>query len=222
MFKLSVKYSSLLIIPASLVVAVLSKEAVYILYGSQYQLAPSYLFLYMLSYLWAGLGMFVWSSFFNGQGDTRTTLRIYLVYFAVTIPMAFVMTLLYGVSGQIISLLITEFLFNMYALFLAHKKYKVTVEWVSFVRIVGASLSSALLVYIFITFASVLNPIFKLAVGGFIYVVSFLALAPLLKVISKEDIRNLDELSKELTMIYPITKRILSLEDKILSLNIAL
>jgi len=65
-------------------------------------------------------------------------------------------------------------------------------------------------------------PIFKLAVGGFIYVASFLAFAPLLKVISKEDIKNLDELSKELTPIYPIAKRILNLEEKILALNITL
>jgi O-antigen/teichoic acid export membrane protein len=222
MFKLSVKYTSLLIIPASLVVAVLSEEAIHILYGLQYQLAPGYLSLHMLIYLCAGLGTLVWSSFFNGQGDTRTTLKIYLVYSALTVPLAFVMTSLYGVLGQIISHIVAEFLFNIYALFLARKKYEITLDWVSFFRTAGASFSSAMLVYIFIKFAPVTNIVFRLAVGGLIFVASYLVFAPLFKVIGKEDIRNLNEMTKDLTPIYPIAKRILSLEEKILALNVKL
>jgi len=50
MFKISVKYTSLLMVPASLALAVLSKELVYTLYGSQYGLAPNYLALYILTF----------------------------------------------------------------------------------------------------------------------------------------------------------------------------
>jgi len=222
MFKLSVKYTSLLVIPASLAVAVLSKEAVYTLYGSQYWLAPSYLALYIPTFLCAGLGMFVVDSFFNGQGDTRATLRMNLVNLGLSLPLALILTYLYGVSGLVASVLASQLLTSTYGLFLARKKYAVTVDLVSSLRTGVAALSSALLVYIFIVFTPISIPIFKLAVGGSIYVVSFLAFAPLLKVISKEDIRNLDELSKGLTTIYPIAKRILNLENKILALNIAL
>jgi O-antigen/teichoic acid export membrane protein len=222
MFKFSVKYVSLLLIPASIALAVLSKEAVYTLYGSQYQLAPSYLSIYVLSFLCAGFGMYVVSSFFNGQGDTMATLRINIINICLAAPLAFIATFLYGVLGLVISLVATDFLSNAYALYLARKKYKVTVDWASFLRIAIASLSSALLVYLFITFTPIHDSLFKLAVGGLIYVTSFLAFAPLLKAISKEDIRNLNELTKELTLIYPITKRILSLEEKILALNVTL
>ena len=209
-------------IPASFAVAVFSKELIYTLYGPQYRLAPSYLALYILSFLCSGLGMVVVGSFFNGQGDTRATLRMSLVDLGLTLPLALISTFLYGVSGLVTSVLATQLLSSTYGLFLAHKKYAVTVDWISSLRIGVASLSSALLVYIFIAFALISIPIFKLAVGGSIYMVSFLIFAPLLKVISKEDIRNLDELSKELTPIYPIAKRILNLEEKILALNIAL
>jgi O-antigen/teichoic acid export membrane protein len=222
MFKLSVKYTSILIIPASLAVAVLSEEAIHILYGPQYQLAPGYLSLSMLSYLWAGLGLFIWSIFFNGQGDTRTTLRIFLVHSALTVPLAFVMTSLYGVLGQIISNILSGFLLSMYALFLAHKKYEITIDLSSFLRTAIAAFSSATPVYIFLKFAPFTNLVFRLVVGGLIYVASYLVLAPLFKVISKEDMGNLDEMTKDLKPIYPITKRILSLEEKILALNIAL
>ena len=219
MFKLSVKYTSLLVIPASLAVAVLSKELVYTLYGSQYQLAPTYLALYILSFLCAGLGMFVVGNLFNGQGDTKTTLRINLVNLGLSVPMAFIMTYFYGVPGLIASLLASQFLSTTYALFLAHKKYAVTVDWASSLRTGVASLSSALLVYIFITFAPIPIPTFKLAIGGSLYVTSFLAFAPLLKVISKVDIKNLDELLKDLAPIYPIARRILNLEERILALD---
>jgi len=222
MFKLSVKYTSLLLIPASLAVAVLSKELIYTLYGPQYQLAPSYLALYILSFLCSGLGMVVVSNFFNGQGDTPATLRMSLVNLGLSLPLALILTFLYGVSGLVTSVLATQLLSSTYGLFLAHKKYAVTVDRVSSLRTGVAALSSALLVYIFIALAPISIPILKLAVGGSIYVASFLAFAPLLKVISKEDIKNLDELLKELAPIYPIAKRILSLEEKILALNIAL
>ncbi len=219
MFKFSVKYVSLLLIPASIALAVLSKEAVYTVYGSQYQLASGYLSIYVLSFLCAGFGMYVVSSFFNGQGDTMATLRINIIHVCLAVPLAFIVTFLYGVIGLLISLVATDFISNTYALLLANKKYKVTVDWPSFIRTTIASLSSALLVYIIITFAPIHDPLFKLAVGGSIYVASFLTLAPLFKVISKEDVRNLNELTKELTFIYPITKRILNLEEKILALK---
>ena len=222
MFKLSIKYTSLLVIPASLAVAILSKELVYTLYGSQYGLAPSYLALYILSFLCTGLGMFVVGNLFNGQGDTKTTLRINLVSLGLSVPLAFIMTFLYGVLGLVASLLASQFLSAIYALFLAREKYAVTVDWASSLRTGVASLLSALLVYIFITFAPIPISIFRLAIGGSLYVTSFLAFAPLLRVISKVDIENLDELLKELGPIYPIARRILNLEEKILALNVTL
>lgn len=222
MFKLSVKYTSLLVIPASFVVAVLSKELVYTLYGSQYQLAPTYLALYILSFLCTGLGMFVVGNLFSGQGDTKTILRINLVNLGLSAPLTLITTSLYGVPGLIASLLASQLLSTTYALFLARKKYAVTVDLTSSVRTGIASLSSALLVYIFITFVPIPLPIFRLAIGGSIFVASFLAFAPLLGVISKADIENLDEMLKELTPIYPIAKRILNIEEKILALSIAI
>ena len=219
MFKLSVKYTSLLVIPASFAVVVLSKEVVYTLYGSRYGLAPSYLALYVLSFLCTGLGMLVVSNFFNGQGDTKTTLRINLANLGISVPLAFTMTFLYGVPGLIISFLASQLLSATYALFLARKKYAVTVDWVSSLRTGVASLSSALLVYIFITFVPIPNPILKLAAGGSLFITSFLAFAPLLEAIDKQDINNLNELTKGITPMHLIARRILSLENKVLSLR---
>lgn len=221
MFKLSVKYTSLLVIPASLAVAVFSKELVYTLYGSQFQLAPTYLALYVLTFLCTGLGMFVVPIFFNGQGDTTATLRMNLVNLGLSLPLAFITTSLCGVPGLIASLLVSQLLSVTYGLFLTRKKYAVTLDWASSLGTGVASLSSALLVYIFITFAPIPIAILKLAIGAPLYVTSFLAFAPLLKVIDKEDIKNLDEMLKGLAPVYPIARWILNLEKKILNLKYA-
>jgi len=222
MFKLSVKYISLLVIPASFAVAVLSTEIVGTLYGSQYGLAPGYLALYILGFLCAGLGMFVVGSFFNGQGDTWATFRVNLINLGLSMPLAFIMVFFYGVRGLIVSLLASQFLSTIYGLFLARKKYEVTIDWASSLRTGAASLASTALVYTFITYAPIPIPAFKLAAGGFLYLASFLVFAPLLRVIRKVDIENLDELLQALGPMYPIARRILNVEEKILALHVTI
>ena len=222
MFKLSIKYTALLIIPASFAIAVLSNDAVDVLYGLQYGLAPSYLSLYIFSFLGTGIGMIVLDNFFNGQGDTMTTLKMNVISLGLSVPMAFFLTPLYNVYGLLASILVSQFLSTTYGLLLARKKYAVTVDWTSSFKTGVAALSSALLVYIFISFVPIASSILKLAIGGSLYMISFLAFVPLLKVISKVDIENLHELLKGIAPIYPIARRILNFEEKILALNFSI
>jgi len=219
MFKLSVKYTSLLVIPASLALSVLSQEFVYTLYGTQYDLAPSYLALYALNFLCAGLGTLVLGNFFNGQGDTKTTLRTDLVTIALSLFLTPISIILCGVPGLMVSVLATAFLSAVYGLSLARRRYGVIVDLVSSLRIGIASLSSALLVYLFLRCSPPSIPLLRLAVGGFLYLSTFLALAPLLRAINKEDIKNLHALTRGLTLIYPIARQLLKLEEKILDIT---
>lgn len=216
MFRLSVKYSSLLVIPASLALSILSSEFVYAIYGTQYGLAPSYLTLYALNFLTAGLGALVLWNFFNGQGDTKTILKINLINIAISLPLVPILTVLYGVLGLITSVIITGFLSTIYGLSLARRKYGVTVDLASSLRIGIASFSSALLVYVFLRFYSFSSPVYRLAAGGSVYLVTFLVFAPLFGAINKEDIENLNDMTRALPLISPIVRRVLNFEEKIL------
>ena len=216
MFKLSVKYTSLLVIPASFAVAVLSKEAVYTLYGFQYGFAPSYLALYVLSFLYTGLGMGVMGSLFNGQGDTKTTLRIDIINLSLSMPLTFVFTFLYGVPGLVTSFLISQFLSTTYGLFLVYKKYAVMVDWASSLRTGVASLSSTLLTHLFLTLVPLSNPVYKLAAGGLLYIMSFLIFAPLTGAVNISDIVNLREILSELGPLTPLFNIPLNLVEKTL------
>ena len=138
-----------------------------------------------------------------------------LIHLGLFIPLAFIMSFFYGVNGLIASFLASRFVSTIYGLFLVRKKYAFTIDWHSSLRTGVASLASAALVYTFITFAPIPIPAFKLAAGGFLYFASFLVFAPLLRVISKVDIENLDELLKALGPTYTIVGRILNFEKKI-------
>ena len=216
MFKYSVKYTSLIIIPLSIGIAILSKDIVSTLYGSRFESAPFYLSLYMSSFLLTGIGMFVINALFNSQGDTKISFRLNLVNFALSIPLSLLTIPLYGVIGLIISLLISQLISTLYGLYLVKKRYKITVEVQSSGKIIISSLLAAILVYLSSKTVNFSNPIYGLTFGGALYLASFLIFAPLLKAINKEDLENLEFLIEELPLIAPILKWILIIEGKIL------
>ena len=218
MFKLSVKYTSLIIIPASTALALLSKNTVHTLYGQQYQTAPAYLALYMLSFLLTAIGMYVTGALFNSQGDTKTTLKINLINFATSIPLAVTLIPTYGVPGLITSILTAQLISTAYSLHQVHKKYRMNIEWISSLKIMAASLSSAIIVYILLKLAPLNNPIYSLGMGGTLYFISFLVFAPILRAISLEDLENLEGLTNELPLIHPLVGFILGIERKIIEL----
>jgi len=222
MLKLAVKYVSLIIIPASLALAVLSSDVVPTLYGSQYTTASRYLCLYSLSLLYTGMGMFVIGPLINSQGDTKTTLRIGIVGFAVSIPLSSLLTPLYGVLGLITSILISQLISTSYSLYIVHQRYELDIEPSYSLKILAASLLSALLVYLFSKLITLTNPIYSLACGGVLYTTSFLLFAPILGAITDEDIENLKYATNELPIIRILAANILKIEKKILNLKVLL
>ena len=220
MFKLAVKYTSLIIIPASTAIATLSKNIVHTLYGQQYQTAPAYLALYMLSFLLTAMGMYVTGALFNSQGDTRTTLKINLINLVTSLPLAATLIPTHGVPGLIASILTSRLISIAYGLHQVQKKYDMNIEWASSLKILAASLSSALPIYILLKWTPTTNPIYCLALGGILYIGSLLILAPILGAINITDLENLEGLTNELPLIHPIVKYILGIEKKILELLI--
>ena len=218
MFKLSVKYTSLIIIPSSTAIALLSKHIVHTLYGFQYQIAPNFLSLYMLSFLLTSLGMYVIGALFNGQGETRTTFKINLINLATSLPLASILIPAHGVLGLIASILTSQLISTSYGLHQVYKKYHMTIEWVSSLKILAASLSSALPIYLLLKWVPLTNPIYCLALGGILYVTSLLILAPIFGVVNIIDLENLEDLTNELPLIYPIVRYTLGIEKKIIEL----
>jgi O-antigen/teichoic acid export membrane protein len=74
-FKFSVKYGALLVVPFTFLVISLSQPAVYTLFGSQYDRSPLFLSLLAIIYLYSAFGSLSVTNLLNGQGKTRFNLK---------------------------------------------------------------------------------------------------------------------------------------------------
>ncbi|MDW8049443.1 MAG: flippase, partial [Nitrososphaerota archaeon] len=218
LFKLSTKYSSLVIIPVSTAVIILAREIVLIFYGEGYSLAPPYLALYAITFLYAGLGSLAISNFFNGIGETRITLATGILNAGVLIPSAYLLTKHYGVSGLIIAIIISGIASLAYGLLTAHRKFKVAPDIKNSLHIYATSALSTIPLIAFLH-TSPFNILINTIIGTSIYLAAYLTFLPLLKAINSKDIENLKLAFSDLKILWPIIKPILACEEKILTLK---
>ena len=218
MFRLAVKYTSLIVIPTSIALALFSKELVTILYGSSFNDAPNYLSLYALHFLTAGLGMLVLGNFFNGQGDTKTVFKVGLVRFFSSLILSPVFTSFDGVRGLIVSILISQLASTILALLLSKRIYKVEIDFSSSLRICVSSFLSAMVIMVLLNIFTISILPIKLLILGSIYIATFLVVAPLIGAINREDIQYLRNSIEGLSIIRPFAMILLGFEMALLSL----
>ena len=120
-FKLANKYTALLIVPITTTIIMFSKEIVQIIYGSTFESAPLFSASYSFLYFLVGLGYLTLTSFFNGLGETKTTLKISLITFLTIMVLTPILTKNYNVVGLIIAFLIANTTGTAYASYTARK-----------------------------------------------------------------------------------------------------
>jgi O-antigen/teichoic acid export membrane protein len=216
-FKLSVKYTALLIIPATVIVATLSKDIVQTLYGYNYKLAPFFLTLYILTFLYTGAGSIVLIHLFNGTGQTKTVFKYNLINLLVFLPLAPMLTMLYGVPGLIITFLISNLLSLTYGLTVAIKKFNVNLDFKASLKIYTASFLSAIPTLLFLHL-SPFNNLPNLIIGGSLYLLAYLTLIPITGAITQTDIQNLTPILRKIKTLWPLLKPILTYQTKLLSI----
>lgn len=142
-FALSVKYVTLLIVPASMAMIIFAQQLNQIIYGPEYVSAPAYLMLQAPIFLLAGLGYQVLNSFFNGINEATTTLKICLTTFLVFIFLSPILTMQFSVPGLIIALIASNFAAMLYGAYKAKTIFKV-----------GYSCKTLLLIYVAATLSA--------------------------------------------------------------------
>ena len=219
-FNLSVKYISLLIIPTTIAVIIFSPDLVRLLYGKEYMLASIYLPIYIILYLYTGLGSYSIIALFNGLGKTQLTLKVQLMNLTILIPLALFLTMMRGVLGLILTLLISNLLSLIYGFTLARKKFNITISFRDQLMIYLSSLLSALPSILFLHFisfgSSFFNSLLNLAIGAIIYLIVYLTLLPALKAIDEHDIENLKQIFRKIKILWPIIRLLIDYETKLL------
>jgi len=215
MFTYSVKYTSLLIIPAAVFVSAASRDLIFLLYGEGYSQAPIYLTLYAAVFLLAGLGSTVLGSFFSGVGDSKVNLKATLLYLILFVPLAVAFTSILQVEGLIIALIAASAASTIYSLWIANRKYRLTVNLKVSAKVCFAAFLSAVPV-IFLTQCPQLPRIVKLALDALLYMLVYLTATPLLKILGWEEFEILAHVFAKVMVLQPVVQAILAYEIKLM------
>ena len=217
LFKISVKYTALLIVPASILIATISEEFVYTFYGQNYTLAPSYLSLHILTFLYSGVGSMVLGHLLNGIGETKTILKANLLGIAVLIPLLPALTMLYGIPGLLITTLLSALPPLIYQLYVAFTRFKLRLDIKSTLKIYLTSFTSAIPTLIFLQlspFNGFLNLLFSCA----LYLFTFLTIVPLTKTLTEADLADLRGIMKRIRILRSLTEPVFKYEERIIKL----
>jgi O-antigen/teichoic acid export membrane protein len=214
-FQYSVKYASLLVVPVAMLVMSLAEPAVSTLFGSTYALAPLFLALMALNYVFPAFGTLSTGNFINSQGKTTFNLYLTIVAAAIGFPMGYVLILKFGVLGLILTSIIAGIPSVPISLYWIRKHYGLTVDWRSSAKILLSSGVAAGSTYLLVTALAFSSPI-RLTIGVVFFTLVFLAAALLTRTISKSDIDNLRGMTSGLGAIGKIFNRLLNLLEKLL------
>jgi len=191
-FQFSVKYAALLVVPATALVIVLAQPAVFTLFGENYAEAPLYISLYAMIYLFSAFGSLSVGALINSQGKTKVNLKITIVTLATAIPLSIILIPTYGITGLIITTLVSRFPSTIISLWWIKKNLAAKIDLSSSARILLASTLAATITYI-TTSQLTQPPWIILITGTLIFLATYTVAAPLTGAINKTDTQNLKE-----------------------------
>jgi len=217
-FVLAVKYTSLLMIPASVAVMVFSRNLIYLTFGSGYALAPQYLVLLAALYLLTAISYLVLGNFLSGIADTRTVLKMSVVTLAVYLPLGPVLATLWGPFGLLIAYILSIATSTVYGLRQTSVKHGARPDLRASGRIILAALAAAVPTVGLIQLDGAGVGVVNLVVGGLLYLGVYLTLAPILGAVEKQDIVNLRTMLCRTRIVATLANPVFDYEGKLLSM----
>jgi O-antigen/teichoic acid export membrane protein len=217
-FQLAVKYSSLVMFPVSVGVMVFSRNLIYLTYGSRYGLAPDYLLLLSASYLLGTIGSLVLGSFFNGVADTRTVVKISVLTLGVYLPLGPILAWLWGPYGILVVNILSAVASTLYGLRQASVRFNARPDLNGAVGIALAGLGAAIPTVALVQLDGAGPGALNLVLGGLLYLVVYLTLAPITKAVVEQDVLNLRIILGSTRAIAVLVNPILDYESCVLRL----
>ncbi|MCW4029665.1 MAG: oligosaccharide flippase family protein [Candidatus Bathyarchaeota archaeon] len=216
-FRFSVKYASLIVVPVTFLVMSLAGPGVETLFGETYVLAPLFLTLMSIQYLYAAFGNLSVSGFLNGQGKTSYVLKLSLLTGTIGFPVGYFLIMNYGVLGLIITTLTAGLPSIFMGLRFIKKTYNIGLDWVSSVKILLSSAVAGLLTYLVVA-ALPLASWLLLVVGVPFFVVVVLAALLFTRSITQSDVVALRSMVKGLGSFSRFINKLLIILEKLMKL----
>lgn len=218
-FLLAVKYTSLLMIPASVAVMVFSRNLIYLTYGSDYTFAPQYLLLLSVLYLLTAISYLVLGSFLNGVADTRTVVKMSVLMLAIYLPLGPALASPWGPSGLLVAYVLANAASTIYGLRRASARYNARLDLRASGRVLLAAFVAAVPTLALIQLDGAGVGAVNLIVGGVLYLAVYLHLIPTLGAVDKQDILNLRTLLGSTRGIAKLTGLLFDYELRLLAMK---
>lgn len=215
-FKFANKYTTLLIVPFTMLLIIFSKEIVQTVYGGTYQSAAFFLSIYCLLYFLVGLGYLNLTSLFNGLGKTRITLKIGSITFITVLALSPILATTYGVPGVITALITAQGLGTCYGMYTAKTKFQIQYDTKSIIKIYIIGAVSTIPPLLLLQF----SPLPKLAniiLGGLLYLATYITLTPITKIMNNAELQTAAQILQKIKPLAPIIKPLVKYQEKILN-----
>ena len=218
-FTASVKYTTLFLVPATMVMMVLSGPIVGTLYGDKWSYAPPFLALYIISNLYVIFGSFSAPSLFTALGETKMLMKLNMLTLAIGVPIAFLLIPQFGIFGVILASLTAGLPGWFVGLYWLWKHYGTKVDFQSSGKILLASSIAAIITYLFQSFF-VAAAWMVLITGVMLFLAIYLIVLPLIGAINQTDVNNLRAMFSGLGIVSKLIEIPLTLVEKSLRIRI--
>ena len=217
-FRGSVRYSSMFLLPLVCMLIVISKPLIYTIFTGKFPQAPLLLSLRLMPTLFVGIGSLSIISFLNSQGDTRVSSRITIMSSLISILLSVIFIYLWNIIGLVVSFFLSSFIQYLLGLIVIRRKYDVSPDLSHTFRTLMCSFISGVVTYGFLYVFKTL-PLVDLFCSVAIFLIVYLLIAPFIGAIEVIDVQNLDLMFIELKMIYPFVRLVLDFEGRLLKLK---
>ena len=217
-FDSSVKYMLLFLVPGTMGLMALAGPIIGTLYGDKWAYAPLFLSLSVIVNLYSLSGILSVNNVLMALGETKLLLKISIVETATGVPLAFLLIPKFGILGLIIVTLINPFLGTYLELRWAWKHYQIKANFQASARIFLASVISAGITFILLSFLGSIYWI-QLVAGVAVFLATFLIAVPLVGALNKTDISNLRAMFSGFWLVSKLLEIPLTIIEKIIKIS---
>ncbi|MGA2682166.1 MAG: oligosaccharide flippase family protein [Candidatus Bathyarchaeia archaeon] len=196
-YQFSVKYATLFVISAAFLVAALSQQAVFTLFGDKYIEAPLFLSFMSITYLYTAIGSISSPNLISSQGHNKFMLKLALLTTAIGLPLGLVLISQFGVLGYITVIFVDGLPSIIISLRWLKKNYGVTVDLASSAKIILSAGIAAVVTYVLVSLMP-FGSLLKLIVGIIIFTFVLLSTILSTRAIDRTDLNNLRDMLAEL------------------------
>ena len=142
-FQSSVKYTTLITLPIAVGLISLAAPVIEVIYGNIFPYSTLFLQLYLLLYIFSGIGDFNIYNLIVSVGGTRYFFIMSIATLVISVPLGLYFIPLYGIFGYFLIIILSPRISNIMSLWWVKKELGFTVDWSSSARIYVSALVAA-------------------------------------------------------------------------------